>query len=100
MALQLQLLHHVLCAFMIGIVAYKNASDGNEMFKHVKFCMSVILFHSYTWCMTPVLLCKYSQTLTLKDYTFHLLKTTVNYDSLKSGDYCLLDHTLHHNCAG
>lgn len=41
---------------MIGIVVYKNASDGSEMFKHVKFCMSVILFHSYTWCMAPVLL--------------------------------------------
>ncbi|PNF37623.1 ATP-binding cassette sub-family G member 1 [Cryptotermes secundus] len=55
-ALQLQMFHHVACALMIGSVTYQNASDGNEMFKHVKFCMSVILFHSYTWCIAPVLL--------------------------------------------
>jgi ABC-type multidrug transport system ATPase subunit len=55
-ALHLQLLHHTACALLIGIVVYKNASDGSEMFKHCKFCISVILFHSFTWCMTPVLL--------------------------------------------
>ncbi|XP_021933220.1 ATP-binding cassette sub-family G member 1-like isoform X2 [Zootermopsis nevadensis] len=68
MALQLQIVHHVLCALMIGIVAYKNASDGSEMFKHVKFCMSVILFHSYTWCMAPVLLFPNEVKLMKREY--------------------------------
>ncbi|KAJ9585648.1 hypothetical protein L9F63_002568, partial [Diploptera punctata] len=55
-AFRLQTIHHVMCALMVGIITFQNASDGLDMFKHVKFCMGVILFHSYTWCMTPVLL--------------------------------------------
>ncbi|GFG30679.1 hypothetical protein Cfor_01447 [Coptotermes formosanus] len=68
LALQLQMFHHVLCALMIGVVVYQNASDGSEMFKHVKFCMSVILFHSYTWCMAPVLLFPNEVKLMKKEY--------------------------------
>ncbi|XP_069702129.1 ATP-binding cassette subfamily G member 4 isoform X2 [Periplaneta americana] len=67
-ALKLQLLHHIACALMIGIVTYKTALDGYEMFKHVKFCLTIIVFHSYTWCIAPVLLFPNEVKLMKREY--------------------------------
>lgn len=67
-AFRLQTIHHVICALMFGIITFQSASDGLEMFKHVKYCMGIILFHSYTWCMTPVLLFPNEVKLMKKEY--------------------------------
>ncbi|KAF6202720.1 hypothetical protein GE061_003122 [Apolygus lucorum] len=54
-ALQLQFWNHFGCALMFGLMFYNMAKDGNEFFNHMKFCIGVILFHTYTQCMIPIL---------------------------------------------
>ncbi|XP_067009007.2 ATP-binding cassette sub-family G member 1 isoform X2 [Anabrus simplex] len=55
-ALRIQLFHHVFCGLIVGCVFFNQANDGSKMFNHMKFCIGVILFHTYTWLMVPVLL--------------------------------------------
>ncbi|CAG2055118.1 unnamed protein product [Timema podura] len=50
---------HVTTSFtglLTGLIFFQAASDGSQMYTHMKLCIGIILFHSYTWCMTAVLL--------------------------------------------
>ncbi|XP_063221193.1 ATP-binding cassette subfamily G member 4 [Bacillus rossius redtenbacheri] len=67
-ALQLQLWNHILNAAIIGTVFFQAANDGSQMFMHMKLCIAVILFHSYTWLMTSVLLFPQDVKLMKKEY--------------------------------
>lgn len=54
--LHLQLFHHVIFGFLIGRLFMNTAYDGSNLFIHVKFSASMVIFHSYTWIMVPVLI--------------------------------------------
>lgn len=68
MGLKLQLYHHFLCALIIGIVFYDQGKDGGQFFNHMKYCMGVIVFHTYTHVMVPVLTFPYEVKLLCKEH--------------------------------
>lgn len=50
--------HHIICGLMIGLIFLGAANDGSRMFDHLKFCIGVVFFLSYTQVIIPVLNCK------------------------------------------
>lgn len=59
-ALNIQLVHHILCGVLFGLIFYKAADDGFRMFDHLKYCIGVVFFLSYTQVIVPILSCKCS----------------------------------------
>nr|CAD7412656.1 unnamed protein product [Timema cristinae] len=62
---------HVTTSFtglLTGLIFFQAASDGTQMYTHMKLCIGIILFHSYTWCMTAVLLFPGEVKLLKKEY--------------------------------
>ena len=57
-ALYIQLVHHVLCGVMFGLIFWGAANDGDRMFDHLKYCIGIVFFLSYTQVIVPVLSCK------------------------------------------
>lgn len=55
----ISLAHHIICGFMMGLIFLGAANDGNRMFDHLKFCIGVVFFLSYTQVIIPVLNCEY-----------------------------------------
>ncbi|KAG4066626.1 hypothetical protein HA402_007262 [Bradysia odoriphaga] len=53
--LTIQLFHHVFCGVIFGTIFFKAADDGNRMFDHLKFCIGVVFFLSYTQIIVPIL---------------------------------------------
>ncbi|KAK9503006.1 hypothetical protein O3M35_011671 [Rhynocoris fuscipes] len=66
--LQIQLYNHIGCSLALGIMFYQMARDGQEFFNHMKFCIGVILFHTYTQCMVPILAYPYEVKLLKKEH--------------------------------
>lgn len=58
LVLWIQLGHHLLCGFCIGLIFWNSANDGTRMFDHLKFCMGVVFMVVYTQMMVPILSCK------------------------------------------
>lgn len=58
MAVYISAVHHVLCGVMIGLIFYAAGNDGDRMFDHLKFCIGVVFFLSYTQVIIPVLNCE------------------------------------------
>ncbi|XP_047534711.1 ATP-binding cassette sub-family G member 1 [Vanessa atalanta] len=54
-ALWIQTIHHVMCAVLIGLCFFGTANDGTQMFNHLKMCVGLVIFFSYTQIMVPVL---------------------------------------------
>lgn len=57
-AIQIQFAHSLLCGLLVGIVFYGAAADAEQFFGHVKLCVGVVLYHTYTNLMLPVLVCE------------------------------------------
>lgn len=57
-ALQIQFIHHSMCAIMVSILYFNLARDGSQFFTHMKFSIGLVLFYTYTHVMVPVLVCK------------------------------------------
>nr|CAD7446316.1 unnamed protein product [Timema bartmani] len=68
LSIQLQLLNHAVTGLLTGLIFFQAASDGTQMYTHMKLCIGIILFHSYTWCMTAVLLFPGEVKLLKKEY--------------------------------
>lgn len=51
--------HHIICGLMIGLIFLGAGNDGNRMFDHLKFCIGVVFFLSYTQVIIPVLNCEF-----------------------------------------
>nr|CAD7264529.1 unnamed protein product [Timema shepardi] len=68
LSIQLQLLNHAVTGLLTGLIFFQAASDGSQMYTHMKLCIGIILFHSYTWCMTAVLLFPGEVKLLKKEY--------------------------------
>ncbi|CAH0380979.1 unnamed protein product [Bemisia tabaci] len=66
--LKIQFYHHLMCGLAVGIVFWNKANDGAEFFNHMKFCMGVILFHTFTQCMVPVLAFPFEVKLLKREY--------------------------------
>nr|QBQ34586.1 ATP-binding cassette sub-family G member 18 [Diaphorina citri]QER78504.1 ATP-binding cassette transporter [Diaphorina citri] len=66
--LKIQFYHHLMCGLAVGIVFMGKSNDGTQFFNHMKFCMGVILFHTYTQCMVQVLLFPTEVKLLKKEY--------------------------------
>lgn len=47
--------HHIICGFLIGLIFLGVANDGDRMFDHLKYCIGVVFFLSYTQVIIPVL---------------------------------------------
>lgn len=67
-ALNIQFYHHLLCAIAVGVVYFDKARDGEEFFNHLKFCLGVVLFHTFTYCMIPVITYPYEVKLLKREY--------------------------------
>ena len=57
-ALQIQFIHHTMCAFLVALLYFNVARDGSQFFTHMKFSIGLVLFYTYTHVMVPVLLCE------------------------------------------
>jgi len=68
LGLKIQLFHHIICSVLVGIIFWKRANDGDMFFDHMKFCMGIILFHTYTHVMVPVLTFPYEVKLLAKEH--------------------------------
>lgn len=66
--LQIQLYNHVGCSLALGIIFYQMAKDGQEFFNHMKFCIGIIVFHTYTQCMVPILAYPFEVKLLKKEH--------------------------------
>ncbi|XP_073996883.1 ATP-binding cassette sub-family G member 1-like [Rhodnius prolixus] len=66
--LQIQLYNHLGCSLALGIMFYQMAKDGQEFFNHMKFCIGVIVFHTYTQCMVPILAYPFEVKLLKKEH--------------------------------
>lgn len=66
--LWIQLIHHLLCGVSIGVIFWAVADDGNRMFDHLKFCIAIVFFCTYTQMIVPILSCKF----------FFLMKRIIN----------------------
>ncbi|XKL63869.1 hypothetical protein PGB90_006233 [Kerria lacca] len=67
-ALNIQFYHHLLCSLAVGIIYFDKAKDGEEFFNHLKFCLGVVLFHTFTYCMIPVITFPYEVKLLKREY--------------------------------
>ncbi|XP_065199551.1 ATP-binding cassette subfamily G member 4 [Planococcus citri] len=67
-ALNIQFYHHLLCAIAVGVVYFDKAKDGEEFFNHLKFCLGVVLFHTFTYCMIPVITFPFEIKLLKREY--------------------------------
>lgn len=56
--LAIQLFHHVFCGIIFGLIFFRSANEGGRMFDHLKFCIGIIFFISYTQIIVPILACK------------------------------------------
>lgn len=45
-------------SFRIGLIFLKAANQGDRMFDHLKFCIGIVFFISYTQVIVPILACK------------------------------------------
>ncbi|KAL4713588.1 hypothetical protein ACJJTC_005073 [Scirpophaga incertulas] len=70
-ALWIQLLHHIMCGFLIGMCFFNMANDGTQMFNHLKMCVGLVLFFAYTQIMVPVLICKPQEVKLVKKEHFN-----------------------------
>lgn len=43
----------------IGLIFLDGANHGERMFDHLKFCIGIVFFISYTQVIVPILACKY-----------------------------------------
>lgn len=43
----------------IGLIFLHAANQGERMFDHLKFCIGIVFFISYTQVIVPILACKY-----------------------------------------
>uniref|UniRef100_A0A1B6C8R7 ABC transporter domain-containing protein n=1 Tax=Clastoptera arizonana TaxID=38151 RepID=A0A1B6C8R7_9HEMI len=68
LGLKIQFYHHFVCGLAIGIVFFDKGKDGAQFFNHMKFCMGIILFHTYTHVMVPVLTFPYEVKLLRKEH--------------------------------
>jgi hypothetical protein len=59
LSLWIQLLHHVLSAFLIGNIFLSVGNDAETPIVNFKFCLCCLVFFMYTYVMIPVLLCEY-----------------------------------------
>ncbi|XP_049777456.1 ATP-binding cassette sub-family G member 1 [Schistocerca cancellata] len=67
-AITIQVFHHLMCALLLGLVFFRRANDGSLMFEHLKFCVAVILFHTYTWCMVQAIIFPIEAKLVMKEH--------------------------------
>lgn len=54
----IQLFHHTFCGIIFGLIFFNAADEGERMFDHLKFCIGIVFFISYTQVIVPVLACK------------------------------------------
>nr|XP_024217074.1 ATP-binding cassette sub-family G member 4 isoform X2 [Halyomorpha halys] len=52
--LKIHFLHYTICAFVVSTLFYQTANNGSEFTAHLRLCISLILFHSYSQQMAPV----------------------------------------------
>lgn len=55
--LAIQFFHYMLCSILAGVCFYGIAERGDMMYNHLKFCLSVVLFFSYTRLLIPIIIC-------------------------------------------
>ncbi|XP_034250465.1 ATP-binding cassette sub-family G member 4 [Thrips palmi] len=67
-ALQIQFMHHSMCAFMVAVLYFNVARDGSQFFTHMKFSIGLVLFYTYTHVMVPVLVYPYDVKLFKKEH--------------------------------
>ncbi|CAH2091355.1 unnamed protein product [Euphydryas editha] len=67
-ALWIQTIHHVMCAVLIGLCFFGMANDGTQMFNHLKLCVGIVIFFSYTQIMVPVLVYPQEVKLVKKEH--------------------------------
>lgn len=53
--LTIQLFHHIFCGIIFGLIFLKAADEGERMFDHLKFCIGIVFFISYTQVIVPIL---------------------------------------------
>ncbi|KOB74240.1 ATP-binding cassette sub-family G member 1, partial [Operophtera brumata] len=66
--LWIQLIHHVMCGFLIGWCFWRMADDGSQMFNHLKLCVALVIFFAYTQIMVPVLVFPQEVKLVKKEH--------------------------------
>lgn len=71
-ALYIQLVHHVVCGIMFGLIFYQAGNDGERMFDHLKYCIGVVFFLAYTQVIVPILSCKYNLLILCNKHYFTL----------------------------
>ncbi|BES87415.1 ABC-2 type transporter [Nesidiocoris tenuis] len=79
----LQIIHHVLSGFLVGIIFQKVGNDASRPFDNFKFCLCVSVFFMYTHCMIPVLTYPFEIKVMKREYfnrwyslkSFYLAKT-------------------------
>lgn len=49
----------ILFIFHSGLIFLGAANEGQRMFDHLKFCIGVIFFLTYTQVIVPILACKF-----------------------------------------
>lgn len=55
----IQVFHHTFCGIIFGLIFFGAADEGERMFDHLKFCIGIVFFISYTQVIVPILACKY-----------------------------------------
>nr|ASS36030.1 ABCG4 [Samia ricini] len=66
--LWIQLVHHIMCGVLIGICFFNMANDGSQMFNHLKLCVGLVIFFTYTQIMVPVLVYPQEVKLVKKEH--------------------------------
>uniref|UniRef100_A0A0A9YE03 ATP-binding cassette sub-family G member 1 n=1 Tax=Lygus hesperus TaxID=30085 RepID=A0A0A9YE03_LYGHE len=51
----LQIIHHIISGFLVGVIFVKVGNDASRPFDNFKFCLCCSVFFMYTHCMIPVL---------------------------------------------
>lgn len=69
--LWIQLIHHTMCSILVGACFFNMANDGTQMFNHLKMCVGLVIFFSYTQVMVPVLIYPQEVKLVKKEHFNH-----------------------------
>ncbi|XP_059055461.1 ATP-binding cassette subfamily G member 4-like isoform X1 [Achroia grisella] len=67
-SLWIQLLHHLVTAFLLGSIFFHVGNDASSPIVNFKFCLSCLVFFMYTYIMLPVLLFPMEVRLLRREY--------------------------------
>ncbi|XP_050525010.1 ATP-binding cassette subfamily G member 4-like [Daktulosphaira vitifoliae] len=70
-ALYISFFHHLISALLLGSINLGIGIDGDKPFENFKFCISIVVFFIYTYCMVPILTFPGEVKLIRREYFNH-----------------------------